>query len=61
MGRIGFILHEAQMILTIAPFKSNKVMHRSVTSIAIFSEEDIKGIYVERLVLLNWRYQSILD
>ena len=31
MGRIGFILQEAQLILTMAPFKDNKEMHRSVT------------------------------
>ena len=31
MGRIGFILQEAQLILTMALFKGNKEMHRSVT------------------------------
>lgn len=36
MGRIGFILQEAQLILTMAPFKDNKEMHRSVTSNANF-------------------------
>ena len=56
MGRISFILQDAQLILTLAPFKGNKEMHRSVTC-----KKNFKGIYIERLVLLNWRYQSILE